>query len=400
MGSIIQLYKSAFGGLSPAAWMLALVILINRSGTMVIPFLSVYLVSSLGFSLVEAGWIMTMFGIGAIGGSLLGGWLTDKIGPFKVQLISLTGGGLMFLMLSRITTFYPLAIFIFFVSLVSEMLRPANQLAVASYAKPENVTRAISLNRMAINLGFSLGPAIGGLLAAVSYQLLFLADAVTCIGAAIIFFLYFYKKQGREQLETAPIDKERSPWKDIGFLGFISFVILFALLFFQIFTTWPIYHRQVFLLPETQIGLLLALNGLIVFLFEMVIVFKLGDRIAPRKLIAFGGMLMAIAFLIIYGSDHVASLYLACIFISFAEIFAMPFMVTFTVNRSGKTNKGAYMGLYAMGFASAFALAPLVGTNMVDQFGFKTWWLVAGGVSVLISIFIFFMLNRKPKLVT
>ena len=120
MKSVITLYKNAFGGLSPAAWMLALVILINRSGTMVIPFLSVYLTSSLGFSLVETGWIMSMFGLGAIGGSFLGGWLTDKIGPFKVQLISLLGGGLMFLALSQVTSFYPLAGFIFFVSLFTD----------------------------------------------------------------------------------------------------------------------------------------------------------------------------------------------------------------------------------------------------------------------------------------
>ncbi len=366
---------------------------------MVIPFLSVYLISSLGFSLIEAGWVMTMFGLGAIGGALIGGWLTDKIGPFRVQLISLVGGGLMFLILSRITELYSIAAFIFLVSLISEMLRPANQLAVASYAKRENVTRAFSLNRMAINLGFSLGPAIGGLLAADSYKLLFIADAVTCLSAALVFFLYFRNKHERQHKTEIQAQKEKSPWKDLGFLGFILFVMVFALLFFQIFTTWPIYQRQVFLLPESQIGLLLALNGLIVFLFEMIIVYRLGNKIAPRKLIAFGGMLMAIAFFIIYGFDSVGSLYVACIFISFGEIFAMPYMVTFTVNRSGKTNKGAYMGLYSMGFASAFALAPLIGTNMINQLGFKSWWLIAGAVSTAIAGAVYFLHNKRPSII-
>ncbi|HCX21257.1 MAG TPA: MFS transporter, partial [Cytophagales bacterium] len=185
MKSVISLYKNAFGGLSPAAWMLALVIFINRSGTMVIPFLSVYLTSSLGFTLVETGWVMGAFGLGAIVGSFLGGWLTDKIGNFKIQTFSLIGGGVMFFALSQVKDFYPLTIFIFCVSVISEMMRPANQISVASYAKPENVTRAFSLNRMAINLGFSVGPALGGLLAAVSYDSLFIVDGVTCIGAGL-----------------------------------------------------------------------------------------------------------------------------------------------------------------------------------------------------------------------
>lgn len=195
MKSVINLYKNAYGGLSTASWVLALIIFINRSGTMVIPFLSIYLTSSLNFTLVQSGWVMGAFGLGAVCGSFLGGWLTDKIGNFKVQILSLIAGGVMFLILGQIKDFYPLTIFIFCVSLISEMLRPANQLSIASYAKPENVTRAFSLNRMAINLGFSVGPALGGLLAALSYDLLFIADGITCISAGLVFFFYFRNKE-------------------------------------------------------------------------------------------------------------------------------------------------------------------------------------------------------------
>lgn len=399
MRSVIRLYTNAFGGLSPSAWMLAVVILINRSGTMVIPFLSVYLISALDFTLIQAGWIMTAFGVGAIGGSFLGGWLTDKIGPFRVQLISLFGGGVMFLALSQITEFYPLATFIFFVSLVSEMLRPANQLAVASYARPENVTRAFSLNRMAINLGFSLGPAIGGLLAAASYELLFVADAVTCISAGLVFYFYFRNKEENKpkEKEVMVLPKEKSVWKDYRFLGFIGLVMVFAMLFFQLFTTWPIYQRQAYNLPEEEIGLLLGLNGLIVFLFEMIIVYQIGDRLAPRWLIAIGCLLVSFAMLTLFSFDAIWALYLACVFISFGEIFAMPYMVTHTVKKSGVSNKGAYMGLYSMGFASAFALAPLIGTNIIDKLGFELWWLTAGIAAILVAFAFYIMLKTEPK---
>ncbi|MFT6867158.1 MAG: putative MFS family arabinose efflux permease [Cyclobacteriaceae bacterium] len=398
MKSIISLYKSAFGGLSASTWMLALVIFINRSGTMVIPFLSIYLTTSLGFSLVETGWVMSAFGLGAIGGGFIGGWLTDKIGPFKVQTFSLIAGGFMFFALSQVHSFYSISAFIFCVSLVSEMLRPANQISVASFAKPENITRALSLNRMAINLGFSFGPALGGLLAALSYDWLFIADGVTCILAGIVFFFYFRNQKGTrpnvEEKGTIPI-ASKSVWSDGLFIGFIALVIGFAMMFFQIFSTWPLYQREVFQLQEQEIGLLLGLNGLIVFLFEMILVYKIGDRFQIRKLMAFGSFLMGLAFLMLYGFETKWALYGACILISFAEIFAMPFMATYTIQKSGEKNKGAYMGLYSVAFASAFVLAPLIGTNVIAAWDFQSWWLIVGGMALGVGIGFLVLLRNK-----
>lgn len=399
MRSFFSLYKNAFGGLSPAAWMLALVIFINRSGTMVIPFMSVYLTSSLGFSIVETGWVMGSFGLGAIVGSFLGGWLTDKIGHFKVQLISLLGAGVMFFALSQVKEYYPLMLFIFCVSMVSEMLRPANQTSVAAYAKPENVTRAFSLNRMAINLGFSFGPALGGILATISYDWLFIADGVTCISAGLVFFFYFRKQKANEPQQNTSsivIPAERSVWSDSTFLGFIFLVIGFAAMFFQLFSTWPIYHREVYHLSEREIGYLLGLNGLIVFAFEMILVYKIGERFRQNRLMALGSLLMGLAFLALYSGETIGALYLACVLISFAEIFAMPFMATYTIQRSGKKNKGAYMGLYSMGFASAFMFAPLIGTNAIDAFGFHNWWMIAGIVAGIVGLGFYFLTKTNP----
>ena len=154
MSRIIQLYKNAFSGLSLPAWMLGLVMLINRSGTMVLPFLGIYLTSSLGFTLEQTGVILSCFGVGSMAGSFLGGWFTDKFGHFYVQFLSLVLGGIMFTFLSYINSYYQLAIGILLLSTVAESFRSANASSVSFYAKPENVSRAFSLNRMAINLGF------------------------------------------------------------------------------------------------------------------------------------------------------------------------------------------------------------------------------------------------------
>src|SRR5210317_1306806 len=120
MKRIVLLYKNAFGGLSRPAWMLSLVMLINRSGTMVLPFLGIYLKSSLGFTLEQTGVVLSCFGIGSMAGSFLGGWLTDRFGNFHVQFISLLLGGVIFLVLANVTAYIQLAFGILLLSVISE----------------------------------------------------------------------------------------------------------------------------------------------------------------------------------------------------------------------------------------------------------------------------------------
>lgn len=182
--------------------MLAVVMLVNRSGTMVLPFLSIYLTSSLGFSIQHAGYILSGFGIGSVVGSYLGGAFSDRYGHFFVQFFSLIFSGILFFILSGVTEFFHLLFGIIMLSIIAESLRPANASSVSFYAKPENVSRAFSLNRMAINLGFSIGPALGGVLASIAYRWLFIADGTTCILAGIFFFIYFRDKKGYEPHKT------------------------------------------------------------------------------------------------------------------------------------------------------------------------------------------------------
>jgi MFS family permease len=122
---------------------------------------------------------------------------------------------------------------------------------VALYARPENVTRSFSLNRMAVNLGFSIGPALGGLLASIAYEWLFIADGVTCIAAGLFFYFYFRGKRRNPPAPPAATARNfepepaRSPYQDLRFLAFVAFTTCYAIIFFQFFTTLPLYYRQV-----------------------------------------------------------------------------------------------------------------------------------------------------------
>ena len=167
-------YVANFQGLSKEIWLLSLVTFINRAGAMVIPFLSLYLVSEKGFSLPQVGWIMTGYGLGSLLGNWMGGKLTDRIGFYKTIVISLFLGGLGFISIQFIDSFEGLVIGLFGLMWAVDLYRPGIFVAADVYSKKENLTRSIGLIRLAINLGFSIGPVIGGILIAhVSYNSIF-----------------------------------------------------------------------------------------------------------------------------------------------------------------------------------------------------------------------------------
>lgn len=398
MKKILNLYRQAYGGLSEPAWMLAVVMLINRAGSMVLPFLSIYLTQSLNFGIRETGIVLASYGLGAMAGSLLGGWLADKIGNFLVQFLSLIIGGVLFLFLPLITQFEWLIPAVFLVSLVVESLRPANTASVASYSKPENITRSYSLNRMAVNLGFSIGPALGGLLASHSYELLFYADGVTCIFAGIFFFVYFRNRTPRPVAEipgAIKALKHKSPYRDYTFMLFVVLVMGYAMVFFQLFNTLPLFYREEHQLSEGTIGLLLGLNGLIVFLFEMVLVHYFEKKVSIVKMVFFGALLCGASYGLLNLPGGIMLLVAAMLLLSFAEIMAMPFMVTHVINRAGKGKPGGYIGLYSLAWASAFMIAPYLGTRVVANYSFEMLWWACAGVSVLVGILFYLNLRRS-----
>jgi predicted MFS family arabinose efflux permease len=397
MQTIISLYRNAYAGLSRPAWMLAVVMFINRSGAMVVPFLSVYLTEHLHFSLKQVGVVLSLFGLGSLGGSFAGGYLTDRLGHFRVQLWSLTLGGGLFFLMAQLKDFMSFAAGIFILSLVAESLRPANSSSVTFYARPENLTRAFSLNRMAINLGFSIGPVLAGLLATVSYKWLFYGDGISCLAAGLFFFFYFRNRPGylpELQQANSPLPATRSPYRDLRFVGFVLLSSCFALTFFQFFSTLPLFYRQVHQLSEAQMGLLLALNGLVVFSLEMILVYLIGTRIKPAVLITAGTLLVGLSLVLLNLVSGQWILYVSMIILSLAEILAMPYMATIPVNRSQEQNRGRYMGFYNLSFSASFILGPFLGISLIDRYGFDTlWW--AGGLLAWLTAIGFYLLVKK-----
>ncbi|MCG8182799.1 MDR family MFS transporter [Tenacibaculum piscium] len=390
-------YLNTFKGLSREVWWLALITLINRAGTMVIPFLSLYLIKSLDFTLKDVGWIMTCFGLGSVLGSWVGGKLTDKIGFYKVMKASLLLTGFFFIALQFVTSFIGFCIGIFLVMLVADAFRPAMFVALNAYSKPENKTRSVTLIRLAINLGFSAGPALGGLIiTSLSYSGLFWVDGITCISATFLLMNVLNPKKVTP-LDELKVANPVSIFKDNAFWIFFVGMFIFAFVFLQLFSTIPLYYKDAHHLSELQIGLLMAMNGFIIFALEMPLIKWLEEsKYSNTFLIFIGLLLMGLSFFVLNLTSWSGILVLGMLFMTVGEMIAFPFSNAFVINSAKKGNQGEYMAYYSMAFSLAHIFGHNSGMRLIDAYGFDTTWGIMTIIAV-VGLVIFLLLMRVLK---
>lgn len=396
----LRSYINNFKGFSREIWILSLITFINRAGTMVLPFLSKYLKENLHFTYGEVGWIMVSFGLGSMLGSWLGGKLTDKMGFYKIMVFSLFTSGILFFIIQYITSFWGLCIGMFTIMSVADMFRPAMFVSLSVYAKPENRVRALTLVRLAVNLGFAAGPTLGGLIIlGLGYQGLFWVDGSTCI-LAILIFAFTVKEKKRIPLTISELEakiNKKSIYKDRPFWLLLFTLFIIAMVFFQIFTTLPLYHHEKFGLTEVQTGLLLSLNGFLVFLLEMPIVSRIErEKINKIKIISYGALCCALGYFILLFDSWVIILVVSIVLLTFGEIFAFPFSNAVALDRAPKGQEGQYMGLFTMSFSLAHIVCSKTGLDIIAHFGYQTNWIVMGSLGML-AVFCCVWLLRMLK---
>ena len=403
--NLLRRYFSNFKGFSREIWILTLITFINRAGTMVLPFLSKYLKEDLHFSYSQVGWIMVCFGTGSMVGSWLGGKLSDKIGFYRIMIFSLFTSGIALLAMQFITTFTGLCIGMFSLMAIADMFRPAMFVSLSVYAKPENRTRALTLVRLAINLGFAAGPALGGLIIMnIGYKGLFWADGATCILAIIIFWLMVKERKTNviSQEEKQNIDAERvSVFKDKPFWIFLVSCVISGILFFQLFTTIPLYHKEQFNLTEFQTGLLLTMNGIMIFFLEMPIVgYVERKKIDKVKMVSLGCLMMAISLFLMLIQTWVGILVVMMVFMTFAEMFVFPFSNSFAISRAPKGHEGRYMAIFTMSYSLAHILSAKVGMGIIDHWSYQANWFFMGTLGLIafvLGLWVIKMVRKEKK---
>jgi predicted MFS family arabinose efflux permease len=388
LAPVINTYKNAYTGLNQRMWLLSLVMLINRSGTMVLPFMTLYC-NHRGYTEVQGGIAVAFYGVGSLCGAFIGGKLSDRFGFYYLQFASLFLGGIMFIILGQMNSFAGICTVTFFTSLVNEAFRPANSSAIAFYSTPQNRTQSFSLNRLAINMGWGVGSAVAGILSAINFNLLFWVDGLTNIISAIVLVLILPNVTVQQQHQshtqhTAPAPSQR-PLHDRAFVFFIITTTLFAFCFFQLFTTVPLYFKEGLHLSKPVIGIIMAMNGILIALFEMVIVFRMEGRQPYLRYMMYGTLLMALSYAVLNVplQSGVAVATIAMLTVTIAEIVAMPFMNTWYISRTQPANRGQYAALYTMSWGLAQVIGSLSGTSIAHALGFNNLWWIIGGICLI-----------------
>ncbi|HEY1197081.1 MFS transporter [Flavobacterium sp.] len=379
-------YINNFRGFTREIWILATITFINRAGTMVLPFLSKYLKEDLHFTYNQVGWIMVAFGFGSMLGSWLGGKLSDKIGFYKIMIFSLFTSGVSLFFVQYITTFGALCVAMFILMTIADMFRPAMFVSLGAYAKPENRTRALTLVRLAVNLGFAAGPALGGLIImGMGYSGLFWVDGASCIVSISIFALLVKEKKKADHGDkTESATNTKSVFHDKIFWVFLFVSFITAMIFFQLFTTLPLYHNEKFGLSEFQTGLLMTLNGLLIFSLEMPTVGFLERKAFPKiRIIIIGSFLMASSFFLLLINFWAGILVVSMVCISIGEVLTFPFSNAFALSRAPRGQEGRYMALYTMSFSLAHIISSKLGFEIITRLGYQINWLFMACIGII-----------------
>lgn len=358
---ILNFLKSSYSDLPQAMWFLALIVFVNRSGSMVLFFMPLYLTNKIHLSLIDTAPILSLYGAGSLAGVLLGGWLCDKIGSLAVQLFSLVFSAIGFIALGYVTDPLWIAMMLFYLAMVNDSFRPANAITISKVCPPELRAKGFGLSRMAINLGMTVGPALGGFLANKNYLYLFWVDGITSFIAAIFMGFAFSHLSPDEKIVSET--SIGGPLKDYFFLIFLFFLFLLHLIFAQLFNTWSIYLEKQYLLKEYEIGLLLSLNALGIVLIEMPIIHHFRNR-SPLLVIAIGALFLSGGFALLpFGRTFFYASFTVLIW-TLGEAIVFPLASGFVSNIATDQNRGKYMGSFNFVFSLGSVVAPLIGVHL------------------------------------
>ena len=362
---------------------------------MVLPFLALYLNRTLGYSVQDAGLALTSYGVGAFATAPFAGRISDHIGARQVMVGSLFLSGMMLLVFWLAKSFVVILVLAFVLAVISEAFRPASLTSITDLVAPGQRKTAFSVNRLAINLGMSIGPAVGGFLIIFSYPLLFIVDGTTAIAAGLVLLLapwHPVAPDHREQLKqtgtSTDISFEEPPssiWKDRRLFHFLLAIIPVIVVFFQHNSSMPLFLVGDLHLAESTYGLLFTINTGLIILLEVPLNIAMAHW-PHRRALSLGAALSGLGFGAMGLVSGVAGVALTVVIWSFGEMILLPAASNYMADIAVPERRGMYMGLFQMTFSLSFSLSGWAGTTVLEHFGGTVLWastFVAGCASAL-----------------
>jgi MFS family permease len=364
----------------PRFWLLIAGTLVNRVGSFVIPFLTLYLTGQREYSESAAALVVSLYGFGSIGAAFFGGVLSDRVGRRRTLLLSLWGGAVALLALGRARSPEAIGACAFAFGFVGEMYRPAVGAMIADIVPPADRARAYAHSYWAVNLGFAIAPTLGGLLAGVGYEVLFVADAVTMALFGGVIFATISESRPEPSAHEAP-GGLADVLADRTFLMLVGLTFCLAIVIWQSSVALPLDMKRKGL-SEADYGMLIALNGLLIVLLQPLATTHV-LRFRRSTVLAWGMLLFGLGF----GLHAVAEAHLGYAVAigtwTLGEILNAPVMSAVIADLAPPALRGRYQGVHGMAWASAAGFGPLAGGAVFDHLGPALLW---GGCFALCAL--------------
>lgn len=381
-------------------WVLFYTTLINRSGTMVIPFLVLYLTQKIGVSASEAGAALLVYGIAAFIAAPLTGKLADKVGALKVMKLSLIGTSVVMFIYGFITDYYLILVFTFVLSVINEAFRPANLSLITEIVTPSQRRLAFALNRLGINIGMSIGPVAGGFLILLDYHFLFYVNAFASLAAGVYLiatpWTSLSEPESTVEETSSQLHLNPSVLKDAKFLFFLIAVVPANLVFFQHIGGLPLYIVDELKYSTAAFGLLSAVNTVIIIFVEVPLNDMMSKMSYSRSMFI-GALLAAIGFGALAVSRDITPLIFTIIIWTFGEMIFFPVTAAYASEIAPAKKRGEYMGYFQMTFSFAFSAGPWLGTVVYEKFGSVILWSAALIMGLITSILMLFVKEKTNE---
>nr|MDT0660325.1 MFS transporter [Micromonospora sp. DSM 115978] len=391
--------RETAGGLPATFWYLWTGTLINRLGSFVLIFLAIYLTTVRGFSELDAGFVLGLWGAGGAVGTLLGGVSADRWGRRPTLLTAHLGAAAAMLGLGFAEPFWAVAAGALLLGIFAEGARPAFAAMMVDVVPATDRLRAFTLNYWAINLGFACSAVLAGFAAQAHYLLLFLINAgATLVTAGIVFgkvretrWVRTPNPSGtRTAAPGGPTTRRRAGpglhtvLTDRVFLGFVVLNILLAVVFMQHLSMLPIAMAQDGLSPATY-GSVIALNGVLIVAGQLFVPRLIRHR-SRTHVLALAAVITGAGFGLTAFAD-VAWFYAATVLVwTLGEMLNSPSNSTLIAELSPETLRGRYQGVFSLSWSVAAFLAPIAGGFVRQQFGDPVLWLGCAALAALVAV--------------
>jgi MFS family permease len=367
---------SGLGDLPKAIWIHFAATLVNRLGTMAIPFLVLYLTQERGFDPEHAGLMLGVYGGTSLVVTPVLGKLADRVGHVRMMKLSLLSSGFVLLAYPFAQSPAQVTLATILFAVTAEAFRPASLSVLTDLAPPAQRKAAFAANRLAINLGMSVGPAVGGYLAEVSFPAIFRVDGASTLCAWILLAVTGFKVVEHAGAGTPGASREHPSipgYRNPLLLTFLAACVPLAAVFFQHEGALPLDVVRDLGMKASFFGWMFTINTALIVLFEVRLNLATSHWSHGRSL-ATGGMFLAVGFGAMAFATTAPAVALTVVVWTIGEMILLPSMSNFVADIAPVDRRGEYMGLYSMSWGIAFAIGPWLGTAVLERFGRVTLW--------------------------